>query len=104
MKLKNCSFDGGHGIRCRSGGKRERCRHFRHFGQDYGRPTYIAQDGPKADNIRKILENVKMPAGFKIDYMRLFLTLWRWRLRAQFCSWAHVRIRSGIGPRSQWRR
>ena len=33
--------------------------------------TFIAQDGPKADNIRKILENVKMPAGFKIELYAL---------------------------------
>ncbi|MDG1156409.1 MAG: sorbosone dehydrogenase, partial [Litorivicinaceae bacterium] len=33
--------------------------------------TFIAQDGPKADNIRAILKNIKMPAGFKIDLYAL---------------------------------
>jgi len=36
-------------------------------GKGMGDHTFIAQDGPKADNIRNILKNVKMPAGFKIE-------------------------------------
>ena len=40
-------------------------------GKTMGDHTFIAQDGPKADNIRKILENVKMPAGFKIELYAL---------------------------------
>ena len=40
-------------------------------GKGMGDHTFIAQDGPKADNIRKILDNVKMPAGFKIELYAL---------------------------------
>jgi glucose/arabinose dehydrogenase len=36
-------------------------------GKGMGDHTFIAQDGPKADNIRNVLKNVKMPAGFKIE-------------------------------------
>ena len=32
-----------------------------------GDHTYIQQDGAKADNIRNVLKNVKMPEGFKIE-------------------------------------
>ena len=33
--------------------------------------TFIPQDGPKADSLRRILENVKMPDGFKIELYAL---------------------------------
>ena len=33
--------------------------------------TFIAQDGPKADNIREVLKGIKMPAGFKIELYAL---------------------------------
>jgi glucose/arabinose dehydrogenase len=36
-------------------------------GKTMGDHTFIAQDGEKAANIRKVLQNVKLPEGFKID-------------------------------------
>ena len=36
-------------------------------GKGMGDHTYIAQDGPKADNIREVLSNITLPEGFKID-------------------------------------
>ena len=36
-------------------------------GKGMGDHTYIEQNGAKADNIREVLKNVKMPAGFKIE-------------------------------------
>jgi len=36
-------------------------------GKTMGDHTFIEQDGQKAENLKKILQNVKMPDGFKID-------------------------------------
>ncbi|MEM7258560.1 MAG: sorbosone dehydrogenase, partial [Pseudomonadota bacterium] len=33
--------------------------------------TFIEQGGQKAENIKKILQNIKMPEGFKIDLYAL---------------------------------
>ena len=40
-------------------------------GKTMGDHTYIDQNSPKADNIREVLKNVKMPAGFKIELYAL---------------------------------
>jgi glucose/arabinose dehydrogenase len=36
-------------------------------GKTMGDHTFIEQDGKKAENIRKVLQNIQLPAGFKID-------------------------------------
>jgi len=36
-------------------------------GKTMGDHTFIEQGGAKAENLKKILQNIKMPAGFKID-------------------------------------
>ena len=36
-------------------------------GKTMGDHTFIEQGGQKAENIKKILQNIKMPEGFKID-------------------------------------
>lgn len=40
-------------------------------GMGMGDHTFVAQDGPKAENIKKVLKNVKMPAGFQIELYAL---------------------------------
>lgn len=40
---------------------------FKKSGKGMGDHTFIAQDGKKADNLRKVLENVNLPEGFKIE-------------------------------------
>lgn len=40
---------------------------FKKSGKGMGDHTFIAQDGKKAENLRKVLENVNLPEGFKIE-------------------------------------
>lgn len=40
---------------------------FKKSGKGMGDHTFVAQDGRKAENLRKILENVQLPEGFKIE-------------------------------------
>jgi len=52
---------------CLSAGASANLGVFATSGKTMGDHTFIEQGGQKAENLKKILQNIKMPDGFKID-------------------------------------
>jgi len=57
-------------------------------GKTMGDHTYIDQNSEKAASLRKILKNITLPDGFRLNYTLLspMPETWLWRHRVLFCS------------------